>query len=239
MINNGAQPKHEQLRHLLAGQIADRYSPGDPFPSERQLCQDHGLSRVTVRAAIGQLERDGLLSRVRGKGTYVAARTARSRLHLASFHDDMRRLGLAPTTVVLELESAVPPAGTLAALSVRSDQVCTRVRRLRLADGAPMSVDDAWYNGALAPDLAERDLSGSLYELLRAEYDLPIDSAEQTVAAREVDAVYGVLLGIPVRHPILEFDRISFSRGRPVEHSISRYRGDRYELFVELDDTQT
>jgi GntR family transcriptional regulator len=234
-IHEGAVPKHEQLRTILAELATDTLEPGDLFPSERQLCIDHGVSRITVRAAIGQLVSEGLLERVRGKGTFVATRTARSRLHLASFHEDMRRLGLTPTTVVLEVEGAVPPVATINALSLRSGQECIRVRRLRLADGAPMSVDDAWYNAALLPDLDSCDLRRSIYDTLRDRYRLPIDRAEQTVAAAEAGDEYAVLLGITPSRPVLLFDRVSFSGGRAVEHSQSRYRGDRYELQMALD----
>lgn len=233
-ILDGAVPKHEQLRTILAG-VAQDLAPGDLFPSERRLCDDYSVSRITVRAAIGQLVNDGVLDRVRGKGTFVAARTARSRLHLASFSTDMRRLGLTPTTVVLELEHAVPPAETIAALGVRASQVCLRIRRLRLADGSPMSVDDAWYNGALVPDLDQHDLQKSIYDTLRSGYDLPIDRAEQSVAATEAGEVYGVLLGLGPTRPILHFDRVSYSGDIAVEHCHSRYRGDRYELAMSLD----
>ncbi|BBG00636.1 MULTISPECIES: GntR family transcriptional regulator [Pseudonocardia] len=234
-IGDGVVPKHEQLRTLLTDAIARDFAPGDPFPSERRLCLDHGVSRVTVRAAVGQLERDGLLTRVRGKGTYVAARTARSRLHLASFHDDMRRLGLTPTTVVLEVTHTPPSPEAAKALGLGPDQRCYRVRRLRVADGVPMSIDDAWYDAELAPGLDRHDLSHSIYAILLEHYELPIDRAEQSVAARQADEASAVLLGIAPREPILVFDRTASSGGRVVEYSVSRYRGDRYELHMSLD----
>ncbi|MEQ3554796.1 GntR family transcriptional regulator [Pseudonocardia nematodicida] len=234
-IGDGIVPKHEQLRTLLSETIARDFAPGDPFPSERQLCLDHGVSRVTVRAAVGELERDGLLTRVRGKGTYVAARTARSRLHLASFHDDMRRLGLTPSTVVLEVDHTVPPPDAARALALGPGGRCYRVRRLRVADGVPMSIDDAFYDAERVPGLDAHDLSRSIYQILQEHYQLPIDRAEQTVAARESDEASAVLLGIPPGYPILVFDRTASSGGRPVEYTVSRYRGDRYELHMSLD----
>lgn len=234
-IGDGVVPKHEQLRILLAETIARDFAPGDAFPSERRLCLDHGVSRVTVRAAVGELERDGLLTRVRGKGTYVAARTARSRLHLASFHDDMRRLGLTPTTVVLEVALTTGPPEAVRALGQGPDGLCWHLRRLRVADGVPMSIDDAWYDAEQVPDLDVHDLSGSVYGILQEHYRLPIDRAEQTVAAHQADEASAVLLGIPAGRPILVFDRTSSSGDRPVEYTVSRYRGDRYELHMSLD----
>src|SRR5262245_51093942 len=87
-IVDGMVPKHEQLRTILID-LARSLVPGDILPSERQLCLDYGVSRITVRKALGDLVTEGLLVQVRGKGTFVAARTARSRLHLASFSEEM------------------------------------------------------------------------------------------------------------------------------------------------------
>jgi GntR family transcriptional regulator len=234
-IVDGMVPKHEQLRAVLAELVSERLSPGDLLPSERQLCLDHGVSRITVRDAIGRLVSEGLLVRVRGKGTYVAHRPARSRLHLASFHEDMRRLGLVPTTVVLVVECKPPPAATANALDMRAGQRAWHVRRLLLADGSPMTVDDAWYCAELVPDLDAHDLSRSIYDTLRDHYALPLDHAEQTVAAAEAGEEFAVLLGVPATRPALVVDRVSFSGGKAVEHTRSVCRGDRYELQMSLD----
>jgi GntR family transcriptional regulator len=233
-IVDGVVPKHEQLRGRLA-ELAARLPAGSPLPGERQLCIEHGVSRITVREAIGQLVSEGVLVRVRGKGTFVAERAARSRLHLASFHEDMRRLGLHPSTAVLDVARLVPPPATRQALELAPGADAWHVRRLRLADAQPMSVDDAWYAASLLPDLDRQDLTGSLYTLLAEEYGCTIDRAEQTVRAAEADRLTGVLLGVPTGRPVLVFDRVSYSAGRPVEHAESTYRGDRYEVQMTVE----
>ena len=131
----------------------------------------------------------------------------------------MRRLGLTPSTEVLDVERGVPPAATVEALGLRPGEQAIRVRRLRLADGAPMSVDDAWYSAALAPDLDTAPLTGSVYELLRDRYGVAIDHAEQTVAATEAGDEYGALLGLDPTRPVLLFDRVSFAR-RPARRAL-------------------
>jgi GntR family transcriptional regulator len=196
---------------------------------------EHGVSRITVREAIGQLVSEGVLVRVRGKGTFVAERAARSRLHLASFTTDMRRLGLHPSTVLLTVARLVPPVATRRALEMPPGAQAWHVRRLRLADEQPMSIDDAWYAASVLPDLDQQDLTGSLYTLLAEHYDRTIDRAEQTVRAAEADRETGVLLGLPAGRPVLVFDRVSYSAGRPVEHTLSTYRGDRYEVQMTVE----
>lgn len=232
---DGVVPKHQQLRNILAELATTQLQPGDMLPSERQLCADYGVSRITVREALGQLVSEGLLVRSQGKGTFVAHRPARSRLHIASFHEDMRRMGLEPSTVVLAAAPVVPPAQTLARLRLPAGRTAYHVRRLRLADRVPMSVDDAWYNADLLPGLDQRNLQASLYDTLARHYGRPIDHAEQTVGAALAGEEMGRLLGIPGSGPVLRFDRVSYSRGEPVEHARSWYRADRYELFMSLD----
>jgi len=232
-ILDGIVPKHEQLRTILIG-LARSLAPGDILPSERQLCLDHGVSRITVRRAIGQLETEGLLVRVRGKGTFVAARTARSRLHLASFTDEMRRMGMEPSTLVLSAEREVPPPRTAAALGLDERAETHHLRRLRLADGLQISVDEGWYPAELFPGLDKLDLKNSVYRAMADQYGRTIDRAEQTVGAAEASAEMATLLGLSPRRPVLVADRTSYCGDVAVEHALTTYRGDRYELQMSL-----
>lgn len=227
----GRVTKQAQLRSALTTLCAT-LRPGEMLPSERQLCDDYQVSRMTVREVLGQLEADGVITRVPGKGTFVAERVARSRLHMASFSDDMRRLGRTPSTVVLHSDHAVPPQATVSALGLASNEMAFHLVRLRLADGLPMSIDDGWYRAELVPGLLERDLTQSLYALFAKEYDCPIDRAEQSVRAVAADERNAGWLGTETGSPLLAFDRISYSRDRPVEHAQSWYRSDRYQVYM-------
>ena len=109
VITDGPRPKHAQLRDALA-ELAATEGPDVAIPSERDLMAAHGVSRATVRKAIDGLVSDGLLQRIHGKGTFVARPRLESRLHLASFSQDMRRRGLVPSTRALGIELEQPPA---------------------------------------------------------------------------------------------------------------------------------
>ncbi|NIJ05182.1 GntR family transcriptional regulator [Frigoribacterium faeni] len=234
LITDGAVPKHEQLRSILQRLAADDLPAGAAIPSERQLMVEHGVSRITVRQAVGQLVSEGWLTRVRGKGTFVAHRAVQSTLHLASFTSEMTALGHRPSTVVLVRDECVPEPETAAALRLSPGETALHVKRLRLADGEPVSIDDAWYPSARLPGLLERDLSLSLYRLLADEYDAPVTRATQTVAAREAQADIATLLGTRDGSPVLYFDRVSFSGDEPIERSESWYRSDRYRVTMQV-----
>jgi GntR family transcriptional regulator len=174
---------------------------------------------------------------VQGKGTFVAPHRVQSYLHLASFTEDMRRRGMAPSTHVVRAEAATPPEAVASWFGIDAGRPAWHVVRLRLAGGEPMAFEAGWYSPSLLHDLDRHDLGHSLYGLFAREYGLAVDTADQTVRAEAADATLARRLGIAVGDPVLAFDRRSRSGGAPLEHVVSHYRGDRYELHVSLDST--
>jgi GntR family transcriptional regulator len=219
---------------VLAELAVKELGPDAAIPSERELMSTYDVSRATVRKAIDSLVSDGLLTRIQGKGTFVARPRLESRLHLASFSQDMRRRGLTPSTVVLAIQADRPPAEAAASLALGPDDLAWRLERVRLADGRPIALENGWYPHALLPDLDRRDLSGSLYEVLERGFGLGIDAAEQTLWGEAADAVVARRLDAPLHTPLLVFRRVSTAAGRPVEHVVSRYRGDSYQIHMSL-----
>lgn len=233
VITDGPRPKHVQLRDALI-ELAATEGPDAAIPSERDLMASHGLSRATVRKAIDGLVGDGLLQRIHGKGTFVARPRVASRLHLASFSQDMRRRGFVPSsrTLAVELEEAEPLVAD--SLGLRRGERVWRLDRVRLADGDPIAHERGWYPEARLPGLRQHDLGGSLYETFRDHYGFTIDGAEQTLWGEAADATYAELLDAPLHTPLLVFRRVSTAAGTPLEHVVSRYRGDRYQLHMSL-----
>src|SRR5687768_16591466 len=187
-INDGPRPKHAQLRDLLADLAVNELGPDAAIPSERELMSTYDVSRDTVRKAIEALIADGLLHRIHGKGTFVARPRLESRLHLASFSQDMRRRGLTPSTRSLGIERDRPPSDVSKVLGLGRAGQAWRIERVRLADGQPIALEQGWYPEPLLPDLDREDLGGSLYEIFADRYGLVIDAAEQTLWGETADA---------------------------------------------------
>jgi len=230
-ITGGPLPKHQQLRELLIGLVV----PGHAIPSERELMLTYGVSRATVRKAIDGLVADGLLQRTHGIGTFAVRPRLETRLHLASFSQDMRRRGLQPSTRLISVTRALPPADVTAWLGLTRGQRAWRIVRIRLADSMPIAHEDGWYPAHLLPELDSQDLAGgSLYEILGSRYGLWVEQAEQTLWGESADAGMAAALGAPLATPLLVFRRRSVAGGQRIEHVVSRYRGDRYMVHMEL-----
>ena len=230
-IAAGPVPKHLQVRDRIVALCV----PGQPIPSERELMLGYRVSRATVRKAIDGLVADGLLQRTQGLGTFALRPRVESPLHLASFSTDMRRRGLTPSTRLLGVGLRRPSPEVAAALGLNPAEKAWRITRIRLADGQPIAHEDGWYPGPALPDLDQHDLEGeSLYRILGEDYGLWIDKAVQVLWGESATAEMADLLAAPVHTPLLVFRRQSSAAGRPVEEVVSRYRGDRYQLHMEL-----
>lgn len=234
IITDGPVPKHAQLRDILSELCRTTLRPGDILPGERILEETYGVSRITVRRAIGDLVAEGRLRRVRGKGTFVAPNPLVSHLHLASFSDEMGNQQLAASSRILLGERASAPEEVCAFFDTEATVAHTHLRRLRLGDGEPYAIDDAWYNSSFAPTLLENDIYNSVYAILDETFQVPITDAEQTVTAIGADEEIAALLDVSAGTPLLHITRFARSGDRPVEWCSSVYRTDRYHLTTQV-----
>lgn len=223
--------KQDLLGAIEAGQL----QPGGRLPSERELTERYGVSRMTVRQAIGHLEQEGIVRRVQGKGSFVApAKVEEALVGLTSFTEEMLRRGLTPSTRVIGLES-VWSERVAAQLSLSQHEPLYHLERLRLAGGEPMELEHLYLPAKMVPGLPEMDLTGSLYELLRRQYGLHLTNALQTLEAVVACESEADLLEVPIGSPLLAITRTAFSStGEAVESSRALYRGDRYKFTISL-----
>src|SRR3989441_12730819 len=163
-------------------ELIDQLRVGEAIPSERRLSSDLGISRLTLRAALDDLVRDGYLDRRHGSGTYVTEPKIAQPLTLTSFSDDMRRRGMTPGSRTLELTSTLAGARLAHRLRGSPQARLFRVKRLRLADSMPMAMEILHVPEALVPGLTRADFEGrSFYELLRERYGITVASGTQSI----------------------------------------------------------
>lgn len=231
--NGNSTAKHEALRRSLTEMIDDGLAAHESLPSERELMQRFGVSRMTVRRAIERLAQEGRVYRVQGAGTFVAdPATISKSLRLTSFSEDIRERRMLPGSRLLELCRTTADMACARDLFVEPGSPVVHIRRLRLADGEPMCLENAWVPETLVPGLAEQGEPRSLYQLLEEAGARP-ETADQTIRATVVDTAQAELLGVPPHFPALEMHRVTRDgRGRAVERAVSVYRADRYDFKV-------
>jgi GntR family transcriptional regulator len=228
-------PKYYAVKRQLL-ELTRTMSPGTPVPPERELALRYGTSRTTVRQALAELVVEGRLLRMQGKGTFVAMPKVAQMLELSSYTEGMRAQGLHPQTVVLDTGYIAADDELAGLLGIRAGGRVLRIHRLRLADGAPMSVDSSHLSAQRFPGLRRNlDRHPSLYEALATDYGVEIAEAQETIETVLADPRDAPLLGVDVGMPLLLLSRHSFdTAGTPVEWAQSRYRGDRYKLVTRL-----
>lgn len=209
--------------------------PGAMVPSERELSEKFGISRMTVRQGINQLVLEGLVERKSGKGTFVAPpKIQQTTINLTSFSEDMVRLGQRPGARVLsaELREASPRLAKL--LGLGSGQQVVRVERLRLANDQPMALEISHLHPHCAAILQE-DLSQSLYRLLESRFGIRPRRADQVVGAKVAGVYEASLLNVEPGSALLVLERTAYVEdGSPIEFVESLYRADRYKYYSTL-----
>jgi len=238
------KPIYQQIAEDLADRIrAGGFAVGDRLPSERDLADQLGISRMTVRQAFKSLTDAGLIESRIGRGCFVARPKVDQRLQrLTGFSEDMARLGRRAASVILR-QAVIPAIGEAReALGVAEGAPLVLLERVRLADAVPMAFEVTWLNAALVPGILDRNdfRTASLYEVMRHDYGLVPWQAEQTVEADLPDAVTAGALDIPRSAPVLVFTRrTADADGHVIEFVRSAYRGDRYKMRARLSPPDT
>jgi GntR family transcriptional regulator len=224
-------PKGEQLRVIMSDLIAAR-EPGASLPSERELAERYGIARMTVRTEVDRLVADGLVYRIHGRGTFVAAPRVTQAMTLSSFSEDMRERGHVPGSQVLACDVVIATNPVAVRLELATGTRVIRIHRVRTADGEPMAVEEAFLPADRFAGLDQADLEhGSLFELLENQWGVQLATGEQRVVAISFDASQAHLLGVEPGYAGLQFQTTGRDRtGAPIYTAWTWYRGDRYEI---------
>ena len=222
--------KSAQLTEELRASVLTM-APHDALKGQRELAAEFGVSLMTLRQALGELQDQGLIYTVHGVGSFVSDRVISRRLTLTSFTEEMQSRGLTPSGRVV-WTGLVPAEPSIAALlRVASASDIIKIVRLRFADGEPLALETSFFDPNELPGLMDHDMRTSLYEVLSEHYDRTVASADERVTATNLDANEARLLETTAGIAALRIERTVFdTRGRVVEVSSSLRRGDRYDI---------
>ena len=234
LLTDGISPLYRQLMQKLRADIASgKYPTHSRIPSETELCDAYQVSRVTVRKALAELTREGLLRRMQGKGTFVCApRIRKSLREVTSFHEACRHMGCTPGTWVLSAGMTDATDEVRASLLLPDDSAgVVEIVRLRTADGQPVMLETNCFPAAYDALLHE-DLNGSLYALLEK---LGVEAASGT---HEISLCYATAaqarqLDVNPGDALLQLVQVIFDQhGAPLHTSHQVIRGDRFTFRI-------
>lgn len=220
------------LTEIAGGELA----PGERLGGERDLAEHYGVSRSTLRAALGALETMGAVRRQAGRtgGTFVAARKVERDLRrMAGLPSYLRRQGFSADARVLSTATVEADAETAAALDLPVGALVLEIVRVRLADGEPISYERARFPAARFAGMLDHGLGGSLYDLLQSEFGVKPGEAMEQIEIVGAGAAEAKVLEVKRSTPLVAIIRTAWDRdGRPFEHSHDLFRSDRVRIVV-------
>lgn len=219
----------EYVRGLVLGS-----APGAPAPSERELVDRFGVARMTVRQALDALVVEGVLERFPGRGTFVA-RPRRIPTGISSFTEDMARRGVVAESRTIIADRVGAANGVARALGLAVRQPVVHWRRLRLADGRPVCLSDAFLNDLMVPGFLDHELPTSLYDELAARGRRPT-WAEDSVSAGIASADESSLLEIETGSVVMRHSRRALWGEHPIEVTRSVFPADQHTLWLQFCD---
>lgn len=217
------------LRELIE---RGEWAAGTQIPNEDRLCDMLGISRITVRHALRNLEEAGLLRREHGRGTFVRSATVVAGVRgLTSFTEEMRTLALAPSTLLLEALRVPADSDMADALEIPLGDPVVCLKRLRLGNGMPIGIQTSHLPESRVPDLfAQAAQVQSLYTWLKDRCDITPVKAKEVYRVGRVAAADAEAIQLPPGTPAFEVERIAYDARGPFEYALSTMRADRYEI---------
>lgn len=236
---DSATPLYIQLADVIRDKITGgEWVPDQKIPSENELNQIYGISRMTARQVLARLVDEGLLFRVQGKGTFVSRRKISTRSpSYQGIREQLEQQGYATATEVLESTLVDADARVASALSVPEGIPVYNIRRLRRVEGNPISLHESFVPQTLAPQMLDRDLAHEqLCTVLDRDFGLRMAAVTETLETTTASAAEAKLFGTRSGTPLLLLEqRIATPDGTPFEFSRIRFRGDMIRLEFHYD----
>ena len=227
-------PAYQRIQSAIRKRIdAGQLRPGDPVSSERDLAKLHEVSLMTARHALATLEREGIVERRRGVGTFVAA----PRIHfnkLMSYTEQMAARSLTAASRILFARVIDKEPDAAARLSLPPTDQLFKLERLRHASDEPFALETCYLSATDFPGLLSAPLQrDSLFAVLERDYNVKLGYADEEVDATAADPRTAELLNVPRREPLLRIRQVIYStNGKPLIYVFGIYRSDRHNLVI-------
>lgn len=237
MDKNSTIPIYIQLEESIKAKIENKeYLPGEALPTERELTELYGVSRMTIRQAISNLVNKGVLYKIRGKGAFVSKEVIEKKLDIESFSEDMMKRGFTPGSILIRFEKINYTDDIKEKLELEDDEEIYLLNRLRLADNEPIAIEYCYLPEKFFPDLIKYNMVHcSLYRIMKEEYNIHFNYMKQSLRAislnkKEADMLLGKPKGVG-----LISERLMYNiEGEPIEFTKTIYHSERYAFNMVL-----
>lgn len=224
------------MEDLIKKIKSQTYRENEKLPSERELCELYELSRITVRQALQELEREGFIYKQHGKGTFVAPKSYNQNLvKLYSFTEEMKEMGKKPTTKVLSFQEIAIEERLAEKMDLTLNDEVFQIVRLRLADDEPLMYETSYVPKKLFSELTRVDLeTRPMYDIFYDDYEVVVTKALERFSATIIREEEASHLQMAKEQPGMLIKRFAYHHEQLIEYTISVARGDKFDYTVEL-----
>ena len=233
-------PMHTQIREIIRRRVLDgTYQPHSQMPSESQMIEAFSVSRITIRQAMGDLQKEGLIFKVPGKGSFVAKPKAFQNLsRLQGFGEAMGPSGYETFSQVLSTRQVAASETVGRRLKVAPGSPVYEIQRLRHLNREPISVDQSYFPLVLGERLIREDLATrDVFVILENDFGLPLTHADMQIEAISADEFLARQLRIAEASPLLRIERLTYADEQPIDFEFLYYRGDAFQYRLRIDRT--
>jgi GntR family transcriptional regulator len=239
LIALSPQPLYVQIKETLRSRILDgSYAPHSQMPSEHELCAMFDVSRITVRQALGDLQKEGLLFKLHGKGTFVSKPKAFQNVtSLQGFAEAMSSMGYEIANQLRQFRMVKANRHIANKLNVPEGASVAEIHRVRLLNREPVSLEITWVPEALGKRLANADLATrDIFLILENDCGVPLGHADVSIDAILADDDIVDALRVEEGSPVLRIERTTHdARGTPVDYEYLYFRGDAFQYRLRVD----
>jgi GntR family transcriptional regulator len=233
-------PMHTQIRERIRQQILNgSYQPLSQMPSEAQMMDTYSVSRITIRQALGDLQKEGLIFKVPGKGSFVAKPKAFQNLsRLQGFGEAMAPSGYETYSKVLSMRQIAATETIRQRLQLNPNTDVIEIQRLRYLNREPISLDQSYFPLEVGERLMREDLSTrDVFAILENQLGWNISHADVQIEAITADDFLARQLGVMEASPLLRIERLTYANNKPIDFEFLYYRGDAFQYRLRIDRT--